>query len=780
MAGAAVDIGVKIVAYGVTLAIESNKANIDALVANQEEQTDAEVELPDGTVIKGYHRGQRRRKQIREFTCDLSMFRPRYTAEASGMGEFHSKDLSYTGRFFEGKFHDPSREAVYIWKRKTKYVGCFENGYREGPGTSYLFSPNLGGDGFYKRFEGEWRHHEESEGRYFDEAGNEIEGHKEDAEANPENIESLVQIERRASQNVDTKREAAFAARVEESEVLQRRLQNPASKISVHESIELLSLCLRFGEQRAKLAREKNVIFVIGNTGAGKSTFVNYLCGCTMKEVKAKSLGLQRSGYVVVVKPPSEGGAHKEVMQIGNHEHLKTFLPEMAPFFDQETLLCDCPAFLDNRGAEITIANALNVRAAMSAAKTLRIVILIDFGSFRLARGEELAKLLQTFEKLFGSNEAIAEHSQSLLVGLTGVPRRNSDLEDLREEFSSHFSGLAQRTLTLLSERLFIFDALEEGLPDSLNRKACTERVLRLTPLENSENLLKTVLLDGDQLKLEEIMEGAGDAIQKAIDEKDFQHAADLFSNLKEMQVANHIGVSNLIEEARSRISRNLQEKSLIAKSEVFLKNFKVAESLTDELEEATRAFQGHLGENQELPDLRSFFNEALKQEEEDRLWREEQEQKVQDVQSKVEEERSKRESDSQKFQLQLESIQSEFTALLEQQEQKFRDRQQAIEEEKQEECAKLERQLESARERRESDIASQLEGKQGALQLQFEEKLRNLEEKKEREIRHLESEKETLVQKMEEKQRSLQEALEALETKPGSETPAGFCRFLF
>ena len=47
----------------------------------------------------------------------------------------------------------------------------------------------------------------------------------------------------------------------------------------------MLSQCVALGREQASRAEGGAAVAVIGNTGAGKSTFVNYLHGCEMESV---------------------------------------------------------------------------------------------------------------------------------------------------------------------------------------------------------------------------------------------------------------------------------------------------------------------------------------------------------------------------------------------------------------------------------------------------------------------------------------------------------------
>src|SRR5690606_8054888 len=111
--------------------------------------------------------------------------------------------------------------------------------------------------------------------------------------------------------------------------LIQQKLQNPHKELTFEESINVLLECIKQGKLEAQKAQGKEVIIFIGNTGAGKSTTVNYLCGCTMETKTPKQLGIKGLGKVVVVKPTSSGGIKDEVMPIGHTKESKTFMPQI-------------------------------------------------------------------------------------------------------------------------------------------------------------------------------------------------------------------------------------------------------------------------------------------------------------------------------------------------------------------------------------------------------------------------------------------------------------------
>ena len=138
-------------------------------------------------------------------------------------------------------------------------------------------------------------------------------------------------------------------------DLLQRKPADPTSALSESASISLLMHCVQKGEENAKQIKDKEAIMVIGNTGSGKSTFLNYLLGCAMTRKDPEELGLTGLADIVIVSPDS---TLQEVTPIGHSQISKTFMPQIVQDTqDPAIAYCDCPGFLDNRGPEINIAN---------------------------------------------------------------------------------------------------------------------------------------------------------------------------------------------------------------------------------------------------------------------------------------------------------------------------------------------------------------------------------------------------------------------------------------
>ena len=560
----------------------------------------------------------------------------------------------------------------------------------------------------------------------------------------------------------------------EASPLLAQKLRNPHQELSIDESIQLLTTCVKYGNERAQNLQGKEGIIVIGNTGAGKSTMVNYLAGCTM-ELKSPD-ELEIEGFdpdsviddIVVVRPSIEGGRFDEIMPIGHTKESKTFMPQIETDPDQRFTYCDCPGFLDNRGAEINIANAVNVRTAITQAQSVKVVILINYHSLRADRGRGLSDMLKICSNLFGHPDNLVRYQDSILLGVTQAPL-SWKLERVKRWIVKDTPDI----MATLAERIFLSDPLDRPLAEGgWDRDTCLSHLETLAPIENPSAIFKTVLTDSDERKLLEITEQMGEQIQEYLQEKNFASAASRLRHLQNLSVIEHITVERLLNQNVYQIGRFFQKTVDDFKTHCNFEHFSSAEILMQELRAALDHFEDDLEEVINISRLENYYQETQERYQ-DRVERERiQEERLKKAQGQVEELLHLLEEQKQTMHQQLQAQEEKFQGMLQEMQSNiestqasYSQMQETLRQEMNERLAQKDEEL-SLAQSLSQEARLEIEQSRARLEAEYAQKLEAAEQEKAQLLQSQEAEKAQRAQEMAEQNARAEEKIRAIEAQ--------------
>jgi len=400
----------------------------------------------------------------------------------------------------------------------------------------------------------------------------------------------------------------------------EEKLKNPKKELTIEESIGLLIHCISQGQIEAKKAEEKDVIIFIGNTGAGKSTTVNYLYGCKMQLQSAEELGIDVLDPVVTVMG-------KELMPIGHTKESKTFMPQIENDKQNNFTYIDCPGFLDNRGPEINIANAVNIKNAIKESKSVKVLMLINYFSLKADRARGLSDMLKISTSLFGNSQNLVANKGSIFIGISNAPN-TLDLTSLKKFLVKD----SPSEMEILADRVFTFDPLERKLPGGWSRTDIISNIRKLEPITTHRKIFSTVLTNEDERKLLEISDEISKKIMSHLDKKetkkelceeDFKLASKHLSYLQSLEIIEHVTVYRLIEKNRKLIEKTFRdmytEVFLFSSFEKFEEAEKIIETIQKSIGFFDKTIQSCIDINKVQQTLNEFKEKKLNQEKRDK-----------------------------------------------------------------------------------------------------------------------------------------------------------------
>lgn len=266
-------------------------------------------------------------------------------------------------------------------------------------------------------------------------------------------------------------------------------------------------------------AKDKDLVLVVGNTGSGKSTFLNYLIGKKMIEPGSMKKVFQ---------------CEDPVFEIGFGFESKTHFPQV--YYDPESDLtyCDCPGFNDNRGVEFDVSNMYAIARLCHSARSIKgVVILINYFSLETDRAKGLRETLDILRKVF--YDKLDECLGSVQIVVTRE-KGEVDLSDLRDFLSEGASSLdLPNSLATNAE---FYDPLDRYLEKPLSRTPRAGMIAKLKSFNGIDKEHVSVALSNDsKLILHRMLNDLMENACKKAREKDFRAASHFFHLLETMKL---------------------------------------------------------------------------------------------------------------------------------------------------------------------------------------------------------------------------------------------------
>ncbi|CAF2074733.1 unnamed protein product, partial [Rotaria magnacalcarata] len=183
----------------------------------------------------------------------------------------------------------------------------------------------------------------------------------------------------------------------------------------------------------AKVIEDQDVILLIGETGTGKSTTIQFLAGCQMEKKKVEVENGRFLEHVEAVEPIKNPELRRIISSPRNKSETRYITPVTVPLRDifgphetGEFIICDAPGFGDTAGPEVDIANGVGVIEAIRGCKSVKILALSSYKSLG-DRGQGIQKLTHLLINMMCD---IEDRLGSIFYGFTKYPS-SSDISAL-------------------------------------------------------------------------------------------------------------------------------------------------------------------------------------------------------------------------------------------------------------------------------------------------------------------------------------------------------------
>jgi energy-coupling factor transporter ATP-binding protein EcfA2 len=265
------------------------------------------------------------------------------------------------------------------------------------------------------------------------------------------------------------------------------------SEIEAIKDIEIINKIvekIELGNKQIHSEAEK-AILLIGRTGAGKSTLVNYLTNPESLEVvlnKDPENEYDEGTLVIDVIGPKK--AHSP--EIGHKKDSETTIPNKWQSEDGKLTYWDPPGFGDTKGPEQEIPDAFYIKKIFDTAKQIKLMVVIDYGDLESSRANTIKELADTLGNLFNKDEI-----KGIINGLSFVVTKASQKITERKVRAEIVKILKTESFKEDSVGKVILESLRDSQNIAIFKKPKEEGTLTKGKnkelLGNNDNILKII-----------------------------------------------------------------------------------------------------------------------------------------------------------------------------------------------------------------------------------------------------------------------------------------------
>jgi len=269
-------------------------------------------------------------------------------------------------------------------------------------------------------------------------------------------------------------------------------------------------------ENAGDLIKGKDIILLLGETGAGKTTVIQFLLGMKMKKKVFFGISHIEGDIEEYINRINKNGPYNQ-MKSDNIKNLKSscFLRSETRFINpiqldldkddryniDSIIICDTPGFRDTNGTEVDIANGLSIINTINMAKSIRPVILISERNIG-DRGGDLKRYANTINSIFPKFSTFSEEINFIFTKF-----QKDDAQNLLNKINNLYNNLPKKDqlneslkkfLNILKRKLIAENEPSKSILDPINdnRKEFLDLIFEKEEIKDPKKFFKNFITE--------------------------------------------------------------------------------------------------------------------------------------------------------------------------------------------------------------------------------------------------------------------------------------------